>query len=920
MTGALDWDLPSQGKAAALLRSFEGNNCPLGRWSAWAAALKMVLHLAGDSRHPVLVLWGSEHRCFFNDAYEALGVVDDVQARYGQPGRDVLASYWSLVEPQLQAVLGGEGSTWHENQLIPLERDGRSEPRFYTYSYSPIRDPKSPRGIGGVLVLCQETTALVRSEQRLEQERAQWQRLFDQAPTFNAILRGPEHRYIYANAAYLRVVHRSDAILGKSVAEALPEVVSQGFVELLDQVYATSEAYEGRSIPVQLVDESGAMAAHYVDFIFQPIRDNDGRVSGIFIQGHDVTGRWTALQQAEESERRLRVALQAAAMGAWTLDSEGQLDLDPRAAEVLRAGKRGRVALSALLDAALPAERDRAKSAFAAAAVSSEGFDVPLTLQDAGAEPRYVRLVGGREVASTGVQSIAGVVFDVSQEVRLQKSRSQSLKRLELAKRAADLGVHVWHIASGALEWDARTRELFGVADDEPLTFQTFTRLLHPDDEQATLRAVERALQPDGDGRYAAEYRVVPPGHAVRWVRATGEVAFLDGTPSMMTGTVQDITASKLTEAALIDADRRKDAFLATLSHELRNPLTPIRTAATLLGLPQASSQDKHKAQRIIERQTGHMARLLDDLLDVARITRGKLTIHPERVALHSLVEVAVETANPVINEKSHQLIVSVPKETIWVDADPVRFAQVVANLLINAAKYTPSAGHIQLAVQQLESAVSVRVQDDGIGLAPEQLDRVFSMFWQAEQPERRQGLGVGLALVKGLIQLHGGTVEARSAGLGRGSEFIVTLPLARATRTADSIPTVATSTGRAVLVVDDNIDAADTLGAFLQHQGHEVAVAYDGKTALKTVESFTPEVCFLDIGLPDMTGYLLAQRLRDRLPQAEFAAITGWGRQEDQAKARAAGFRWHLTKPFDTNDVTLLLAGKLPAFAPSRL
>ncbi len=910
MVGDTSWDLSSSGRMASLVRGFASQACPLGPWSDWPAALRPVVELVLDAPHPAVVLWGAEHLCFYNDAYAALGIVDDPEARICKPAREVFQAYWDAMAPQLRTVLEGKGATHAENQLVPILRDGRIEPRYWTYSYSPVRDASAPHGIGGALILCQDTTSLVVTEQRVERERTEWQRLFDQAPTFNAVLTGGDHRFVYANTAYLETVHRSTSIIGHTVAEVLPEVVEQGFIELLDRVYRTGRAYEGLGIPVRLVDENGVANSQFVDFVFQPIRDESGAVTGIFVQGHDVTGRWDALQKAEEAEERLRIALHAAAMGVWSLERDGQLRLDARAADVLGYALQERIALGDLLASARPHERQRLEVALRNASATSQGFDVQLTLSQPHAPPKYVRVVGSRSVSTGGMQTVAGVVFDVSSEVQLQASRDQSLHRLELAKRAADLGLHVWHIQTRLIEWDTRTRELFGVAQDEQLTYDTFVRLLHPDDRAATEHAVQRSLNPRGDGRYAAEYRVVAPGPALRWIRATGEVAFEDGTPCVMTGMVQDITSQKLTEAALIEADRRKDAFLATLSHELRNPLTPIRTAATLLGLPRATAEQKAQAQRIIERQTSHMARLLEDLLDVARITRGALHIHPERLLLQSVIEAAIETAQPFIAERTHTLELAVPAEGIWVDADPVRLAQVLSNLLINAARYTAPGGRIALTASTSITVVNISIRDTGIGLTPDQLANVFNMFWQAEREDKRQGLGVGLALVKGLVQLHDGSVSAHSEGLGRGAEFTVSLPAATPASLQMQAPRVEGTSPLRVLVVDDNVDAADTLSDYLQHLGHRVMVAYAGQPALEVAAEFAPDVCLLDIGLPDMSGYVLASRLKAQFPDAEMAAITGWGREEDLAKAEAAGFRWHLTKPFDTTRLAALLAG----------
>jgi len=353
----------------------------------------------------------------------------------------------------------------------------------------------------------------------------------------------------------------------------------------------------------------------------------------------------------------------------------------------------------------------------------------------------------------------------------------------------------------------------------------------------------------------------------------------------------------------LKEADRRKDVFLAGLAHELRNPLAPIRTGVAILRMTGADARAP-TVLAMMERQLQHMARLLDDLLDVSRISRGKITLHHERIDLRDVVEAALEANRPLIEEMGHVLSVSAPSEPAFLNADPVRFAQILSNLLNNAAKYTPPGGRIALKAEHRGDVVEVSVTDNGIGIPGESLESIFEMFTQVagQSSNGQSGLGIGLALAKGLVALHGGTIQAHSEGLGRGSEFRVRVPI-RLTHDADSatpVRTAATPYRLKILVVDDNRDAAESLSTLLQLKGHEVRIAYDGENAVQLAEEFRPQMVLLDLGMPKMNGYDACRRIRDHAwgAQMTLIAVTGWGQEDDRRKSTDAGFDGHLVKP----------------------
>ena len=370
----------------------------------------------------------------------------------------------------------------------------------------------------------------------------------------------------------------------------------------------------------------------------------------------------------------------------------------------------------------------------------------------------------------------------------------------------------------------------------------------------------------------------------------------------------------RTSEEALRGADRRKNEFLALLAHELRNPLAPIRYAlATVRKLGQGTEQQR-RAEEIIERQVAHMSRLLDDLLDVARITHGTLSIKKAPTELTAVLGSAIEAARPVLDRKRHVLTLDLPAQAVRLEADTVRLAQVFSNLLINAGKYTDAGGRIELRARQENQELVVSVRDNGIGIAADMLPRLFTLFSQAHAALARSegGLGVGLALVRGIVTLHGGHVEVHSEGLGHGSEFVVRMPIVAPVPASEGRVRQHEDAGAGlkVLVVDDNQDAADSCAMFLGLAGHEVQTAYTGSEALQLARTFHPDVVLLDIGLPDVDGYQLAQQMQQAAAARKIVliAISGWGQEEDKRRAYAAGFEHHLTKPIAAEIVEALL------------
>jgi PAS domain S-box-containing protein len=454
---------------------------------------------------------------------------------------------------------------------------------------------------------------------------------------------------------------------------------------------------------------------------------------------------------------------------------------------------------------------------------------------------------------------------------------------------------------------------LFGWTAQEMIGRPVTARI--PEAERAKTSALIRALA--GGEEFAGEWHDYRKDGTRVWIDARVS-RFTDaaGRPVGILGLAHDISDRKRAEEALREADRRKDEFLAMLGHELRNPLAPVRSALEVLRLRKVQDPKVERAHATIDRQVTHLTRLVDDLLDVSRITRGLIELHREPVDLATVVSHAVEMVAGAVQARGHELMVSLPTRPVRLEADATRLTQVVFNLLNNAAKYTEPGGRIWLTAEREGSEVVVRVRDTGVGIAPELLPRVFDLFTQGERTlDRSQGgLGLGLTLVRSLVEMHGGRVEAHSAGPGKGSEFVARLPaLPAAAAESPRAPAPQPPAARPVrvMVVDDNVDVAEAVAMLLEDLGHVVQIAHSGPQALELARDFRPEAVFLDIGLPGMDGYEVAQRLRAEpgLEGMLLAALSGYGQEEDHGRSRESGFDEHLVKPVGSEELQALLA-----------
>jgi signal transduction histidine kinase len=717
------------------------------------------------------------------------------------------------------------------------------------------------------------------------------------APVPLALFEGPRHRCVFANDAASQAVR---AVTGDREGGSFPELDSR-VRALFDEVYTGGERRAVRSWPVRA---RGGDEGRLFDFVLQPTRDATGNVFGIVGAGNDVTDSVRARRALEEGTLRLtRVEEMAAALGdvldcrrAGRIVAEQMREAaGARSCTVtLCAGERTEV-LAASGDSA----GDRCRVVIPLGVARPLG-EVELGLSAARAidehERRYLEAL-----ARHGGQAIERALLYQTAERAREEATVQRERLLRLIHEAPT-PVAIFRGPDLLLElanprWEALFHRGRPVAT-EP------ARTLDPPLDGRLLAAMHEVFR-SGVGDLLIEVEV-PPADDERRGRVVCDVTVqpfreVGGEVAGMT-----VVAVEVTEQARVRRTTQvKDEFLALLGHELRNPLAPIVVALQLLRMRGAADQVRELG--IIERQVHHLVRLVDDLLDVSRITRGMIRLRRERVELATVVSRAVEMASPLLEQREHHLVVDVPATGCPLLADRERLAQVIANLLTNAAKYTQPHGDVRVTTRRLagEDAVVVSVRDNGRGMPPELLAVVFDMFVQGNRPIDRSegGLGLGLTLVRTLVELHGGTVSAHSGGVGAGSEFLVRLPLA-AEAPAPAEPARAASpegaAGRRVLVVDDNGDVVEVMSELLRLSGYEVAIAHDAPEALRVATRFDPEVAVLDIGLPVMDGYELARRLRLANPAVRLVAVTGYGQPEDRERSRAAGFQEHLVKPIE--------------------
>ena len=981
-------------------------------------------------------------------------------------------------------VAGEGGTTFEERYWNPVNTpvfDGRGEVMHIIHRVNDVTELFQGQAREARMSL------EISANSKIIKDLQQLAELFKQAPSFMALLTGPNHRFYFVNAPYLKLIGHRD-VMGKTVVESLPDAAAQGYVALLDEVYRSGKPYVANSAKYAMQSEPGGpISERHVDFVFQPIRGDDEQVTGILVQGVDVTGRVMSdirrdalirltdeLRDKKTPEDIAYIAseilgesLGVSRVGYGTIDHDAEtltvdrdwnapgvetlagtlnlrdygsfiddlklgkfiaihdVDKDCRTADAASALKgrsagsfvnvpileQGRLVAVIFVNHAaarhwLPEDLALIKEVAERTRTASERLRNALALQQSEARFRnianampqmvwstrpdgyhdyfnqrwldFTGLPGGaidreqwiglfhpedlagvraawRHSLSTGdtyeiqfrlrhhsgtyrwalgralpvrdkngaITRWIGSCTDIEQQKQVENElailHAQSERRRRLYEtmldNSPDLGYvfdlnHCFTYANKVLlamwgkTWDEAIGKSFLDLGYEPWHAEMHDREI--EQVKATKQAIKGEVPFAGAfGRRIYEYIFVPV------IGPNGEV-------EAIAGTTRDVTERKENEDSLRESNRRKDEFLAMLAHELRNPLAPINAAAQALGVLELDEERVREASAIICRQVRHMTGLIDDLLDVSRVTRGLIVLDKAPHDVKEIIYNALEQVRPLIESHHHHLTLDLGAEPAYMLGDEKRLVQIASNLLNNAAKYTPNGGSIHLSMETAKNHIAIHIQDNGIGIAPELQPHIFELFTQAERTADRSqgGLGIGLAVVKNLAEMHGGKVVCLSEGVGKGCRFTLTFPrLHQAESSAPGQPNITTTQKatrkRRILVVDDNADAATMLALHLELMGHEVLIEHSGGRALERAALENPDVYILDIGLPDMDGNELARRLRGREETGGtlLIAVTGYGQEQDKLGSREAGFDHHLVKPVDTRDLLKLIA-----------
>lgn len=798
----------------------------------------------------------------------------------------------------------------------------------YEYHYQPsgrwVMGSVYPTADGGLAVYSQDITERKQLEEKSRQLAQQLQLVTDAMPALISYI-DADHRYRFNNKAYQDWFGYSpEDMLGKRVEEVLGTRVYEQLKPHVEAALAGRRVRFEAEVPYRH-DGARSILAEYM-----PDVRPDGSIPGFYALVQDITERHRAEKALRESREQYRTLFESIDEGFCIIEmifDEQNTPLDYRFIEINPAFERETGlsgALGRTMREMIPEHDPHWFEIYGRVALTREAVrfeNYSRTLQ------RWFSVfafpVGDRSSHRLGL-----LFSNITERKQAEQAAQYHSREIESLLNAAPLGVYL-------VDADLKIREVNPIAlpvfGDIPggVVGRAFDEIVHilweKEFADEVMRIFRHTLE-TGEPYVAPE----EPEHRIdRDVTEYYEWRFNRITlPDGRHGVVcyfrdvsQQVQARKEIERsrdALRESARRKDEFLAMLAHELRNPLAPIRNASQILKLPGVDEKTRRAASDMLDRQVGQMVRLVDDLLDVSRITRGRIGLRKQRIELAMIVNQAVETVRPLCESKNHQLTIESPAEPVYLDADPARLTQIVGNLLNNACKFTRRGGHVTLRARGEHGQAVIRVRDDGIGIAPDQLPRIFELFTQADTSlERSQsGLGIGLTLVKSLVEMHGGTVKARSRGIGKGSEFIVRLPAITAPLIPEPPEPSALKEGipRRILIVDDNRDLTESLAKLLEMSGHEVHIASDGLEGVTAAEQFQPDVVLLDIGLPKLNGYEAARQIRELMDgRTVLVAVTGWGQEEDRRRSSEAGFDAHMVKPLDLDALTKLLAGLGP-------
>jgi PAS domain S-box-containing protein len=834
----------------------------------------------------------------------------------GKEMREVIGEEaWTQVAPSIQRALQGETSHFQAQFQVP----GRGA-RWSQGTYTPDFD--SAGAVRGVVVCVNDITEQKRYEQSLKDKDAFYRSIFESPGIANIEAEPKTGRVLRVNRTTCEMLGYSEAELldGRTFLDIIhPDDRSRNWQLVAPLLRGEVDHFR---IEKRYLRKDGGVV--WVNAAVTTLKDANGHTDRLLGAAQDITARVEAEQALRKSEERVRLAVAAAGIGYWTLDPKsGAGTLDNICAQHFNLGSTQ--TSEEVLARIIPADRERVRTALVDSFSGEHSYHAEFRIAAPDGSQRWLIGIGGalKDPAGT-VTGISGVNIDISGRKVAEEERE---KFVSLAANSSEF-IGICESDGRILFLNEAARAMSGYASFQEAQSGRIWDLFFSEERDFLRRELfERAYT---SGREEIETRIRNVATAdSRWVMLN--VFPIRDTEGQTVGLAvmgRDITERKNAERELTEAARRKDEFLATLAHELRNPLAPISNALQVWPRVAQEPAQLERIRQMMERQVQQLKHLIDDLLDVSRISQGKIQLRRESLDLASVLESAIESVRPAIDEAGHTITVHYPDTPVVIEGDRGRLNQIFGNLIHNSAKYSEAGGLIEVSVQLREPSVEVTVRDSGIGIPREMLAKIFEPFTQIQSSRGKAqgGIGIGLALVKNLVSLHGGAIEAHSEGLGKGSHFIVRLPLTVSTvksvgngaisESAHETPAHAVTPHR-VLIVDDERSSADTLAMMLETLGQETQVAYNGQSALSIARSFQPEIVFSDIAMPGMDGFQLARELHAATKTTPtLVAVTGYGQEQDRRRTHEAGFQFHLVKPASLGDLReVLISSQLAAW-----
>jgi PAS domain S-box-containing protein len=902
------------GEMGALMRAHDWKTTSIGEPDTWPESLRTCVMLLLNAEQPMCVWWGPELLCLYNDAYRRAMGPERHPGSMGRPGREVWSEIWDVIGPQIDYVLSGRGSVSYENALVPITRNGRLEQVYWTYSYNPILDPDAPAGVGGVLIICMETTEKVLSDQREAAERRQLAELFEQSPSFMTMLRGPEHRFELANPNYLSLIGNRE-IIGRTVAEALPETVSQGYVALLDEVFRSGKPY--RAISARYAPQAapgGVAEQRYLDFVYQPILDSSGAVTGIFVEGVDVTDRGLTEAALHESEARFRDIADATPVLIWISDINKTCIWFNSRWLAFTGRLIDQETGYGWIDGIHPDDLDACVAVYNSSFDRRESYRIEYRRRRFDGEWRTLDASGAPRFIDGEFVGYIGCCIDVTEQRTAARALSESEEQLRLATEAAEVGLWDVDMLTDTLYWPARVKAMFGISAQVPVSMADFYAGLHPEDRAHTVTALTAAMDPVRRALYDVEYRTVgKEDGAIRWVAAKGRGIFRGDQCVRVIGTAIDVTTRKTAEAQLRELNERLEQRVAEalaeraeaekhirhtqkidaigqltggVAHDFNNLLMVISGGLSLL----QRSEDIGRQQRIIDqmRQAADRgASLSRQLLAFAR----RKALNAEPLDLHCLIDGMLEMLDRTL--RGNIQVKTKLADDLWpIKVDRNEFELVMLNLCVNARDAMPDGGIITICAKNVARLrehelsgdfVVLTIEDTGSGIPPDVLARVFEPFFTTK--EIGKGSGLGLPQVYGFAQQSGGSVKIDSK-VGVGTTATLLLPRSDVAPTAPSPENDgldSTARRRAlqgcILLVEDDDGVAALVAEMLNSLGYRVTRVASARAALGALADDPGiDLVFSDILMPGpMTGADLAREVRRRRPGAPILLTSGY-------------------------------------------